>query len=113
MSILSAVRGRSISTFLLMVAIASALLAVPAVASVADPYPPTTCSSSPGNSVTGGSCSAAASTSAARSSESSAPDSTDSTASTGFQALTATAIAGALLAGGVAFVLFGRKRRHG
>jgi len=98
---------------LLMVAIASALLAVPAVASVAAPYPPTTCSATGGNSVTGGgSCSGAASTSAARTSSPAQP-STDSTASTGFQALTATAIAGALLAGGVAFVLLGRRRRHG
>ena len=113
MSFLSAIgTRRSASLLLLMIAIATALLAVPAVASVAAPYPPTTCSASAGNSLTGGSCSGVASTSAARTT-SPAQHGTDSTASTGFQALTATAIAGALLAGGVAFVLLGRRRRHG
>jgi len=107
MSILSAVRNRTGAVLLIWLLVGLALLAVPMVASAdptPSPYPP-------------GQPSSAVSAAAAQRQEPAANTTnrsrTDQTASTGFQALTATAIAGALLVGGTALVLVGRRRRSG
>jgi LPXTG-motif cell wall-anchored protein len=96
----------------MLVLIGAALLSVPALASAAPtPYPPT----NPSSGVAPSSASVAP-TSAQRTQATSQSDSHGTndagTASTGFQTLTATAIAIVLLAGGAGFVLLGRRRRH-
>jgi LPXTG-motif cell wall-anchored protein len=108
MSILSALRSRTAALIAMLALIGAALLSVPALAGATPtPYPPNNPSSG-----------AVASTSAHQNQPSSTSSSQHGTndagtASTGFQTLTATAIAAALLIGGVAFVVVGRRRRHG
>jgi hypothetical protein len=87
---------------LLFAAIAAALLAVPAVARAQAPYPPTGPSSAPA---------ASPGPSGSNSEQQSINNESGGPASTGFQTLTATGIAVALLGGGVALVVVGRRRR--
>lgn len=108
MSIISALRSRTATLVAMLALIGAALLSVPALAGATpSPYPPNNPSS---NGV--------ASTSAHQSQPAAGPSDSHGTndagtASTGFQTLTATAIAATLLLGGAAFVVVGRRRRHG
>lgn len=97
MSFISAVRSRTFSTLAMLALIGAALLSVPALAS-AEPYPPTNPSSG------------AAPTTVHR--DTNTTNQTSETASTGFATLTATGIAIALLGGGIALVVVGRRRRR-
>lgn len=100
MSFSSVLRSRSLSALILFGVIAAALLAVPAVAR-GQAYPPTGPSST----------SVSSSTSAPAAPVPESNHQAGGTASTGFQTLTATGIAIALLGGGIGFVVAGRRRR--
>jgi ABC-type antimicrobial peptide transport system permease subunit len=100
---LSVLRHRTLSTLLLLALIATALLSVPALASAAPtPYPP----SNPSSGVAPGTSGQGAVTTNQSNTQS------NETASTGFQTLTAVGIAVALLGGGTALVVAGRRRRR-
>jgi LPXTG-motif cell wall-anchored protein len=108
MSILSALRSRTATLVAMLALVGAALLSVPALAGAApSPYPPNN-PSSHHVAPTSLHHEPAASTAPASHGTNDA-----GTASTGFQTMTATAIAAALLLGGAAFVLVGRRRRHG
>jgi hypothetical protein len=106
MSVPSVLRSRSVSAVLLFAAIAVALLAVPAVARAQGPYPPTGPSSAPAAS------SPAAGSTAQQPASRTTNTESGGTAGTGFQTLTATGIAVALLGGGAALLVAGRRRRR-
>ena len=99
MSIMSVIRGRTISTLLILGLIGVALLSVPALASAEpSPYPPST----PSSGVFPASVQL----------DTTNTNQTNETASTGFATLTATGIAIALLVGGLVLVVAARRRRQ-
>src|SRR3954471_3351388 len=105
LSVMSTVRSRAVSTLAILALIGAALFTVPALASAA-PYPPS-------NPPSSGVAPTSAHRDASGHRDTNTNRHTSETASTGFATLSATAIAIALLGGGVALVVAGRRRRHG